>query len=173
MKQITVGFSKACTFFPIFSWLIMLTEGTPYSHVYIKVTDTEAKIPLVYQASHSFVNSMGETMWASQETVIQEFNFQVSDVSYQKIKAFSIAQLGVPYGVLSIVGLAWVQMLKCVGISATNPFRDNGQTYVCSQFVSTILESCENVSISENINNITPKDLFAIVQKLPQVLSVD
>lgn len=173
MKTITVGFSKACTWFPIFSWLIMLTERTPYSHVYLKIKDEEANKKVVYQASHSFCNCMGEKVFKSQETKIKEFKFDVSDSSFVKIKQFSIDSMGKPYGVLSILGLTWVQLLKYFGIKIQNPFRENGKTYICSQFVSTILSKCENVKLPENINDITPKDLYPIVAELPKVLSRD
>jgi len=171
MKTITVGFSKACTKFPIFSWLIMFCEKTPYSHVYLKIKDEEANRKVVYQASHSFCNCQGEKVFKSQETTIKEFNFEVSDASFVKIKQFSIGAMGKSYGVLSILGLSWVQLLKCFGIKIQNPFRDNGRTYICSQLIFSILNSCENVKSSENVNNITPRDLFGIVSKLPKKLS--
>jgi len=173
MKQITVGFSKASTKFPIFSWLIMASERTPYSHVYLKIKDEEANKKVVYQASHSFCNCMGEKVFKSQETKIKEFNFAVSDASFVKIKQFSIDAMGKPYGVLSILGLTCVQLLKCIGLKIQNPFKDNGRTYICSQFVSTILNECENVKMPENINDITPKDLYPIVARLPKKLSSD
>ncbi len=173
MKTITIGFSKACTFFPIFSWLIMLTERTPYSHVYLKIKDKQTNRLVHYQASHSFCNCMGEKVFESQETKIKEFSFKVSDASFVKVKQFSIDAMGKPYGVLSILGLTWVQLLKCFGIKIQNPFRDNGRTYICSQFVATLLKTCEGIKMPENINDITPKDLYPIIEGLPKKLFND
>ena len=173
MKTITIGFSRACTKFPIFSWLIMFAERTDFSHVYVRIKDAQAKRLVHYQASHTFVNYMGEKVFKSQETTTREFDFIVSDRSFVKIQQFAIDAMGKPYGVLSILGLAYVQILKYFGIKKSNPFRDNGETYVCSQLVASILKTCENVKMPENINDITPKDLFDIVSKLPKKLSSD
>src|SRR5579863_6594779 len=48
MKQITIGFSRSSTSFPIFSWLIMLVQKTPYSHVYLKYQDDFLGQPMYF-----------------------------------------------------------------------------------------------------------------------------
>lgn len=171
METISIVFSKSSGTFPIFSWLIMAAEQTPYSHVSIKMMDDEISQPVIYQASHTMVNEMSETEFLSQETVVYSFDFQVSPAVKQNIKKFAINQLGVSYGILSIIGLAYVQIVAWFGKKIDNPFKENGQTYVCSQFIASVLEACTNVSISEPINDITPKDMYGIVKNFPATLS--
>lgn len=170
MEQISIIFSKASTKFAVFSWAIMAVEKTPYSHVAIKMIDDETGQTVIYQASHTMVNEMSEEVFLAQEEIIDQFNFSVSPAVKKAVKTFAIANLGKPYGVLSIVGLAYVQALKLVNVNIHNPFKEVGQTYVCSQFVAAILKNCTNVMLDMPIDDITPKDLYPMVQKLPIAL---
>ena len=173
MKQITIGFSKACTTFPIFSWLILFTQRTPYSHVYLKYQDTNTGRTMIAQASHTEVNTMGETVFLTQETVVQEFTFQVSDASFLAIQQWVADNLGKPYGVLEICGLAVVQLALVFSVKINNPVKDEGVTFVCDQLVAALLSTCEKVVLPEPINNMTPKDVYDMVSTLPAVLSTD
>ena len=73
MKQITIGFSRASSSFPIFSWAIMAAQRTNYSHVYLKYIDPTLNIITYFQASHTLVNYMSEATFLAQETVVKEF----------------------------------------------------------------------------------------------------
>jgi hypothetical protein len=171
MEQISVIFSKSSSLYGVFSWLIMWAEGTPYSHVSIRMTDDETGQIVYYQASHTFVNVMEEVEWLTQETIVDRFDFQVNQAVKDSLKAFAIANLGKPYGLLSILGLSYVQIMSWFRVKVNNPFRDEGQTFVCSQFAAALLEQCSDVSIPENINNITPKDMHILISSLPKVLT--
>jgi hypothetical protein len=171
MKQITIGFSKANTSFPIFSWLILWALKTPYSHVYLKYHDDYTSRVVYYQASHTLVNYMGQATFLSQETVIQEFVFNVSDANFLAIQQFAIDNAGKPYGVLEIIGLAMVIACAKVGIKVNNPFKDAGSTWICDQLVAGILNSCDGVNLPVGLNNMTPLDAFNLVKTLPTNLS--
>jgi len=167
MKSITIVFSKAITFFPIFSWLIMLAEGTPFSHVAIKMLDEETGVMMYYQASHTQVNAMTEATWLTQETIIFSFTFNVDDSIAKNAKAFALKALGIPYGVLGICGLAIVQLAKFVHIKMHNPFKEIGATYWCSAFVAAIVENVKELQTKENLNDMTPADLLPMIKSLP------
>jgi hypothetical protein len=171
MKQITVGFSKACTAFPIFSWLILLTQKTPYSHVYLKYSDSGLQRIVYFQASHTYVNIVGENVFLAEETIVQEFNFNVSDISFLAVQQFVVDNAGKPYGVLEICGLALVQLASLINWRIKNPFQDAGKTWICDQLVAALLSACENVQLPMPINDLTPKDVFALVSQLPKNLS--
>ena len=171
MKQITIGFSKACTTLPVFSWLIMWALKTPYSHVYVKYQDDFTGRIVYYQASHTVVNYMGEATFLGQETVIQEFVFNVSDINFLAIQQFAIDQAGKPYGVMEIFGLAWVLLCAKFGIKVNNPFSYAGSSWICDQLVAGILSSCDGVKLPENINNMDPLDVYNLVSSLPKNLS--
>ena len=171
MKQITIGFSKACTTFPIFSWLIMLVQKTPYSHVYLKYEDVYLGQTMYYQASHTLVNYMSEPIFLSQETVIKEFTFNVSDAAFLSSLQFAANQAGKPYGVLEICGLALVNFALLFGIKMNNPFKDAGATWICDQLQAALLETCENVKLPMPLNDMTPKDMYNLVSSLPPTLT--
>lgn len=170
MKQITIGFSRASTSFPIFSWLIMAVQKTPYSHCYLKYQDEYLGQTMYYQASHTLVNYMSAEVFLAQETVVQEFNFQVSDASYKAIMQFAANQAGKPYGVKEIFGLAVVELALAVGIKMQNPFKEAGTTWICDQLIASLVQSCEGVTLPMPLDNMTPKDMFALVSTLPPVL---
>lgn len=167
MKQITIGFSRACTTFPIFSWLIMLVQRTPYSHVYLKYQDDYLQRTVYFQASHTLVNYMGETTFLAQEKVVKEFSFTVSDTSFLEAQQFAIDNAGKPYGVLEICGLALVELASFFGIRMQNPFKDAGTTWICDQLQAALLSTCENVTLPMPLNDMTPKDMYNLVSTLP------
>lgn len=171
MKQIVIGFSRASTFFPIFSWLIMLTEKTPYSHVYLKYTDGDLNRTVYFQASHTLVNYMSEDTFLAQEKVIKEFAFEVSDESFLAMQQFALDNAGKPYGSLQILGLAWVQLGLLFGLQFHNPFNDAGNTWVCNQLQAALLQKCENIQLPMPLNDMSPKDMYDMVSKLPTTLS--
>jgi hypothetical protein len=172
MKQITIGFSRACTKFPIFSWLIMLVQKTPYSHVYLKYQDSYIGQPMYYQASHTLVNYMSEPVFLAQETVVKEFTFNVSDAAFKAGLLFAANQAGKPYGVMEICGLALVEIAALFGIKMQNPFKDAGTTWICDQLQAALLQQCENVKLPMELNDMTPKDMYALVASLPVDLGV-
>lgn len=173
MKQITIGFSRACTAFPIFSWLIMAVQKTSYSHCYLKYQDEYLGQIMYYQASHTLVNSMSAAVFLAQETVVQEFTFNVSDASFKACMLFAANQAGKAYGVEEILGLALVEAAMLFGMKMQNPFKDAGETWVCDQLVAELLATCEGVVLPMSLDNMTPKDVFALVSTLPTTLSID
>lgn len=170
MEKLTIIFSRSSSKIPVFSWLIMATEGTNFSHVALRMIDSETNQPFYYQASHTMVNEMGEEQFLKQEIIVESYDFEITPEIKKSIKEFAIDNLGVPYGVISIIGLAIVQLAKWLGIKIKNPLSDEGKTYVCSELVATILSKKLNVVLPDNPDDITPKDLHAIVSKLPRVL---
>lgn len=171
MKQITIGFSKATAKTAIYSKLIMWALKTPYSHVYINYNNNFINRVVYFQASHQAVNIMGNEIFLSQETVIKEFQFNISDTSFKNIHAFIIDNVGKSYGILSLIGLTWIQIGLLLNKKWHNPFADAGQTWICDQLIAAVLNSCENITLPMNINDMTPKDVYDLVSTLPTDLS--
>jgi hypothetical protein len=172
MKTIQIVFSKSTAKFAPFSWAIMWGEDTAYSHVSVRMIDDETGLPVYYQASHTMVNCMGEPQWLSQEQIINKFTFQIDDKLQKDFKAFAISKLGVPYGVEESFGLAWVLLNRKFGKLISNPFTDVGSTYVCSQFVAALLQNANVPALSgTNLNNMTPADLFPVINALPATIT--
>lgn len=149
----------------------MAVQRTNYSHVYLKYHDEFLGQDMVFQASHSLVNSMSLPVFLAQETVVKEFTFNISEETFKKTMIFAANQAGKPYGVMEICGLALVELCALVGLKIQNPVKDEGSTYICDQLVAAILNECENVVLPTNVNNMDPKDVYALVSGLPSTLS--
>lgn len=170
METITIVFSKSTAKIATFSRLIMASEKVPYSHVAVKMIDDETGQNVYYQASSVMVNEMGEDEFLSKEKIIYSFDFLVDSDLKKDMKKFCVSQLGKSYGLLTVVGLAIVQIGKWIGLKISNPFKDNGTTYVCDQFVATMVDSCTSTKIA-NIDSLGPVDLYPMVQSWPQQLT--
>jgi hypothetical protein len=111
---------------------------------------------------------MSSSVFNGQETVIEEFQFNMDDAEYKRFKQFCYDNAGLPYGTLSVLGLAVVLLAAAVGIKMNNPFKDAGKTYVCSVLVAQFLNSIGKTSV--NVDNMTPKDMYPIVKGLSKDL---
>ena len=170
MKTLTIGFSKSSKKFGIFSWIIMWGQGTKFSHSYLKHQCDWSNRSVYFQASHTSVNFMSETRFLAEETVIQEFIFTVDDAKFIKMQDFCLDNSAKPYGILSIFGFAYKIIADRLGFKVRNPIRAAKKTPVCSQLIAELLADLD-VTIPLEIDDITPKDLFPIVQALPADLS--
>lgn len=163
--KIVIGFSKPKTWKP-FAWLIMAGYGIPYSHVYIKYRSDKYDRDLVYQASGTMVNFMGTAVFADHAQVVKEFDLEISDESRTKMIQFAIDNAGKPYGIWDAIGLAWVRLNELFDKKISNPFADDGKTYVCCELVAAILKECIGINVEEDLNKVTPKELYDLLTKL-------
>lgn len=170
MKTIVIGFSKSSLKIAPFSWLIMWAQKTPYSHVYLKLHRDDIDRDIYYQASHSMVNLMSKNQFLAQETVVEEFEFEISDENSKKIHQFCYDQLGKPYGVMEILGLAVKITAGWIGIKMDNPVKDGANSFFCSELIAYLLQTCENVKLSEDIEDMDPKTLYPVIKDLPKNL---
>jgi hypothetical protein len=170
MNVIWIGFATAAK--PnLFSHLIKWAQGTKFSHVYIKSFDKDSQRIVYYHASGVAVNCVGEHQFAKHEKVVAEFEFEISDDAYHKMMGFVIDCMGRPYGVKTIMGMAWMIICSWFGLKILNPVRDMGQTFVCSEFAAAVLDDLDDDNILSDVESATPKEMFEIVSKLPKNLN--
>lgn len=110
---------------------------------------------------------MGEETFLAQETVVKEFDFQVSDDSFLTVQQFAIDNAGKPYGTKELLGLALVQLASFAGMKMHNPFKEAGSTWVCDQLIAELLATCENIVLPMPLDDMTPLDMFNLVSTLP------
>lgn len=164
MTNITVGFSKAKGFSP-YGWLIMVGLNIPFSHVYIKIHSMKYDRDLIYQASSTMVNFMSPAIMDSEHVVVKEFVLPISDENYIKMMQFAIDNAGKPYGIKEVVGMAIVRVFQIFGKKIKNPFKDGGNTYVCSELVGTIVNEFLNGKIPGDQDDFTPKEVYDYLSK--------
>ena len=170
MAKIYIGLSKPKKW-KAFAQLIMLGYGIPYSHVYIKFRSTKYDRDMIYQASHSMVNFIGSTMFFEENIAIEEFEVELSDEKFNEMICFAIDNAGKPYGVKQALGMAIVRIAEVFGKYIENPFRDGGNTYVCSELGAYVLENFAGGVIPKDIDDITPKDLYDYLTKIKASLN--
>lgn len=165
MKRITVGFSKPKAKFVPFADAIKKVIGSDFSHTYIKFKADSFNRVLIYQASGTAVNFMVEERFLDHNTVVAEFDLEVSEEVFNKTLQFAIDQVGTPYGMSQIFGILYVKALGLFGLKAKNPFPNGSGNYVCSELVAQILKEIVGLEVSEDLDLIDPKEVFELLQK--------
>ncbi len=166
MSEIIIGFSRPRSFWAPFSWLIRAFDGfTPYSHTYIKVRSVKYERTLIYQASHTLVNFMGEIAFNDEALVIREFKLQVSDDAMKRVMTFAIDSAGLPYDLKSVFGLAIVKIARLFGKRIASPF--NGKGFFCSELVGAILVEQIGARVYLSLSTMTPRDIYEALASMP------
>lgn len=165
MRKLVVGFSKPKSGFVPFSEAIRWVCRTKFSHTYIKFKSDSFDRVLVYQASGLAVNFVGETRFKEQEVIVAEFEFEVSDSTFNRTMQFAIDRAGVPYGISQIFGILYVKALALFGVKAKNPFPNGNSNYVCSELVAQILKEIIGLEVEQDLDLIDPKEVFELLQK--------
>lgn len=159
MRRIIVGFSRPKKWKP-FAQLIMAVDGTNYDHVYIKLHSDTYQRDIIYQASGLQVNFMSTSVFTSENIVVKEFYVDVSDENYVKMMQFCIDNAGKPYSVKEILGFGWIKLAKVFGKTVSNPFKIDGNEWVCSILADYILENFADKDIPGDYEDADPPVIF-------------
>lgn len=162
MRKVTIGFSRPKgKLFPIFSWLIRLFEGTPYSHVYLR-WKTSPGPEVVYEAAGSKVRYINSKFFDKQAETLDEFTFCLTSLQYRQLVGFCMTNVGADYGVLQVFGIALVKML---GLKK-NPFADGRNSQICSEAVAYFLQDVLKKEIDFRPEIAGPKEIHRYLNKL-------
>jgi hypothetical protein len=156
-NSIIVGFSTHKDF-NILSWIIQKVEKTTFSHVYIRWYSATTDRQLTYQASGLAVNFCGQEVFYTKNVDIAQFSISITDAEKITILQTAIDLAGKPYGIMDLVGIGLVRLMALFGKKIKNLFRDEGNAYICSELVATIL-----IKIGfkfEELSDVTPKDVY-------------
>ena len=164
MDSIIVGFSRPKTWLEPFSWLIRLAYWSPISHAYIRF-ELDG-IPMVFQASGLKINLVSQSLFDSAEDVYKEFTLPISEDNKKALIKFAINQLGKPYNILGILGMAIVRIGQLIRLKIKSPFPYNGASDFCSELVAYILETYDNVKIDENPADESPQAVLDLLNKI-------
>lgn len=154
MKKITVGLSKR-TSFNIFSLGIELFQRTKYSHAYIKLHLDDINRDCIYQASGLAVNFSNMEKFDAVETVIHEWDIEVTDEMFNQIMGFCFDELGKPYDIKMIIGIIFNTLF---GWKLFNS--DGLNSFICSELVGYVLKMVGVLPLDHCLDYYTPKDVF-------------
>lgn len=156
--KLVVGFSKPKTWKP-FAWAIMKFSGTPYSHAFVQLDLPNASRKLIFQASHTMVNFMGQTLFDAQNEIVEAYEVMPNDVPRVIVVQFMVDNIGKPYNIRQVLGIALVKIVKkLTGRSIKNPFADGKAGYVCTEIAGVLMEQL-GYKIDKDSDLIEFKDL--------------
>lgn len=164
MGSLVVGFSRPRSWFEPFSWLIRLAYWSPISHAYIRF-ELDG-IPVVFQASGMKINLISQSMFDSVDLPYKEFILPIAEDKKKALIQFAINQLGKPYNIWGILGMAVVRMGQLVGIKINSPFKYNGSSDFCSELVAYALETYDGIDIGENPADESPQAVLNLLTKI-------
>lgn len=159
MSTITIGFSKPASKWAIFGRAIMLYNSTPYSHCYIKFS-TSGGVDLISQASKGMVNFMSVPAFIGHNTIVREFQLEVSAEQLLQIKVYCMQKAGLPYSVKQIIGILIADLFHL----DKNPLDADKDTFICSEFLGEIL-SILNIHPPKDLSLLAPIDIYKELEK--------
>lgn len=151
MRTVVFGFSKPKQWKP-FAEIIKFVDNSYFSHSYIKFRSHSLDRTLIYQASGTKVNFIGEELFTKDNDVVAEYIFQVTDDEYKKILQWCVDNCGVKYSLKVAIGLSIYRVLK----KKTSLLKGAG--FVCSVLAAKLLDEFVDEGVDPEI--MTPKLLF-------------
>jgi len=165
MKTIIVGFSRPVKPM-IFSNLIMWSDKTNYSHVYLKWEWKGIDRDIIYQASKLAVNFESNKTFETHSLAVEEYEVTLGDECHRKMMQFCMDNANKPYGIKEILGFAWVKIMAKLGKKCKNPFPSNGNTFVCSTLGAEILQVADVIDDNIVSEDVDPLDLNRILRQI-------
>jgi hypothetical protein len=157
MHKIIVGLSRHRDF-AIFAAGIQWFQGTPYSHAYIQFFSPEFNRTMIYQASGLKVNLVSREMFDSINSIVKEFEIEVSDDKFSEILGFCADELGKPYSMKAILGIVFHTLFGWKLIDS-----DKLETFICSELVGYVIQMVGIIEQNADLDYFTPKDLDLVM----------
>lgn len=152
VHKVSIGFSRPKTWKPL-AKLIMLIEGTEYSHVFITWHCSEINRRKVFEAVGAGIRILSNVNFKSQAEVVALYDFNVDDLSLITIEQKAHDLTGRSYDFKAIIGLALMRLSNLwyrITDSPTrigNPFKDGDFSQLCVEAGGMVLEQIEHVEI--------------------------
>lgn len=159
MEVISIGFSYNKK--SLLSKVIKAVEDSEYSHVYIRRKSKYGEY--VYQASGLAVNFMNIDIFLSENTIVEEYEFNLPDGKRDDLIAFFIKYAGAHYETLALIKLLLIVGSERFGIKMDIKGDDN--KFICSELGAFFCKEILEIKISENIDFITPTRLNPIIRQ--------
>lgn len=163
MTAARIGFSRSNSKAAVLSILIRKILGVEFSHVYLGFHSNRANRDLIYQANSHGVYFIGEKQFLMHNLIVDEFETEISEETFNKVLTFCIDESGKSYGFWNLLGVGIKTMLQKLSISVPNFLSDGNKTYICSELIAQIYNDLEKADIDPNTT--TPSDLYEIIKK--------
>jgi hypothetical protein len=160
VKNVRMGFSCSRSW-KIGSVVLRKYMGTAYSHVYIRYEDSQGR-DIVFHAAHGTVHQILHSNFIIENNPIFEYETEISEESYQKLKDFYYEKAGLPYSIkelmfIPIHDLAWNFNYYLKG--------EDDPGYICSGLAGTVLDQICGIKFEKPYNILRPDDIEKALQK--------
>lgn len=162
MRKFKIGFSKSKVKFPIFSWLIRLYQNTEFSHTYVELdTKHVFEDDTIFQSSKGMVNYMSKLFFLTENIVTDEFEFELPDEVYRKMRVELHRYAGLKYAFMQNLGIVYTDIMRILGKRVSNPWRKG---YNCSELIYKHVIKYLYPEYKYDPETITPKDVYNMLK---------
>lgn len=152
-----IGFSKAKNWWAIGSNSIQIAEKRNFSHCYVRFQCELTGADLIAQASHGRVNIINFSAFEEANTVVQEFDFDITAEKMHHVLSYIYENLGVSYSRLQLILIAIKKTLR-FEINVHN----KDESFICSELAGRVCEIL-NILVLEDQDYLTPSDLHKLL----------
>jgi hypothetical protein len=161
-RSIFIGFSTPKKK-KLFSELIKLWTGAPYSHVFIRFESIQPQIPSsVYHAAAGMVHFLSKERFCLNNAVVKEYEIKLSQELRSEILGHCISLSGEPYGFCELIKILYTDVRFFFGRKITTY---NGTGYICSELVGKILSEKFAVHFDIPLHLLKPNHIDQAIQK--------
>lgn len=150
---IVIGFSRARSVWAVGSKIIAKTEKRPYSHVYIRNSDLETGLEMVYQASHGYVNAITYSNFKLDNIVVKEYALVTDMNMYLDTLCFIKRRLGIPYSRMQLI-LIGIKKLLHFEVN----IRNGEHAEICSELGERVANHL-GIKPTVDFDYVTPKEV--------------
>lgn len=153
--MVVFGFSRRKTWNPL-SWLIMLFDGTGYSHSYVRIWSESMHRWLIYQASmKGGLHFCSLERFLKDNIIVDEFSVRETDQERLRLVIKCVDYAADDYSVLQLVGIGLVKVMKWFKFEVKNPWPFG---WICTEIVYEFLDDL-GIKIDQDRNSVGLKTI--------------
>lgn len=155
-RKISVEFTRPVGGVPILSWVIRLVQRTTYSHCRLSWLGAGGRVPVVYEASGSYLKFMGPHAIRNRPAkVMVSYPFDLNKTQYGQLVELCMTYAGVDYGKKQLLGIG---IARVFGLKK-NPFADGRRSQVCSEIIGIFINKILNIDTNLDLDIAGPKEI--------------
>lgn len=159
-RKVTLQFTRPAKWKPL-SAAIRAVQGTKYSHVRFAWNGMGGTLPVIYEASGSYLKFIGPIAAEDKAVfVCKSYTFDLSLDDYRKTVKLCMKYAGVRYGKVQVIGMG---IAMALGLRK-NPFSRGIKYQVCSEIAGYFLKEVLGWDIDLDLDIAGPKEIQECIE---------